>query len=296
MKNINLLNLSNRAMTMIRNKKGYRNENCYGSGVRDLREIIEYEIVELGNIDIQDTLIILYDYKPLHLLEEDLINEDLINQEIENMIKFIKEFSKFESLEGLWLCAKEEDVKQLYWNEDNDLQTYYLTGNEMIISDIGYDGCLIVCEDIEKLKKEKNNLYHFELISNNNSIKEYKVYDTNNEVGYFKIKFNKENTAYLEMFEVYENKRRKGYGTDIIQKIIKDFDLYELQGMVDINDKENMKNTIHFLMSLNVLWDNMCQICCHIDYCTCDIIHECCINDIEKDDLSFTINKNYLNL
>lgn len=40
---------------------GYRTETAYGSGVRDLEEVVKFEIVELGNVDIPDTLLDTFD-------------------------------------------------------------------------------------------------------------------------------------------------------------------------------------------------------------------------------------------
>jgi hypothetical protein len=40
----------------LKNYIGYRTEELYGSGVRDMLQVTDYEIDELGNIDIQMTL------------------------------------------------------------------------------------------------------------------------------------------------------------------------------------------------------------------------------------------------
>lgn len=40
----------------------YRTEAAYGSGIRNITEIIEHEIFELGNTDILDYLVKHYDY------------------------------------------------------------------------------------------------------------------------------------------------------------------------------------------------------------------------------------------
>ena len=51
---------------------GYRTEIAYGSGVRDLEKIIRYEIEELNNLDIPDTLVFKWD---LTQLEKETIQD-----------------------------------------------------------------------------------------------------------------------------------------------------------------------------------------------------------------------------
>lgn len=60
---------------MIKNRKGYRTETCSGSCVRDLEEILRFEIGELGNTDVLEYLKenhnILLDFE----LDENTIND-----------------------------------------------------------------------------------------------------------------------------------------------------------------------------------------------------------------------------
>ncbi len=105
----------------------FRNENIYGSGVRDLYEIVAYEIGELGNTDISAYLKENYGYKGRARNADAVIN-------------FLKE--KFPEYQyGLWLCSKQAAI-DWYDGTEEELTEYEIPSDAVIISDLGYEGVL----------------------------------------------------------------------------------------------------------------------------------------------------------
>ena len=76
-------------------KKGYRNNDCYNSGVTDIYEIIEHEIDELDNPDIPDCMGEHYDIQ--------FEDNSFVSSQI---IAFLKENFPTHKY-GLWLAEKE---------------------------------------------------------------------------------------------------------------------------------------------------------------------------------------------
>ena len=147
---------------------GYRTEIAYGSGVRDLEKIIRYEIEELNNLDIPDTLVFKWD---LTQLEKETIQDFTDNffdkyiddkQKQEEIIKICLNIIKREypnAKYALWLTNKDV-VKKLYGGQDNNIDTYEIK-NTKPISDLGFDGGLYVYDEIPKPinKIQENNQY-----------------------------------------------------------------------------------------------------------------------------------------
>lgn len=121
----------------------YRTETAYGSGVRDLRGVIEYEIIELGNTDIIETLL---DTFKVTEEQDRKLNKYLDNFEYEDEVvdicmDIIR--NKYPQAKyALWLADK-DTVKSLYGGSDEDIDAYEIE-YEMPISDLGYDGKLFV--------------------------------------------------------------------------------------------------------------------------------------------------------
>lgn len=109
-------------------KTGYRNESCYGSGIRDLYEIIEFEMDELENEDIPDYIKKNYGYTGRDDSSEDVIS-------------FLKE-NLPEHKYGLWLASKEA-VKRLYDGSEENIVEVKIPNDAVIVSDLGFDGFLI---------------------------------------------------------------------------------------------------------------------------------------------------------
>ena len=135
---------------------GYRTEETYGSGVRDLRDVIEFEIVELGNIDIPDTLNNTFAHRDEqgYFIENILDNfEDSSEEEKQNLVDVCVDIIKQTYPNAkycLWLASKESVVRYYGGREDN-IDTYKIQYDKPI-SDLGFneDGCLYVYDELPK--------------------------------------------------------------------------------------------------------------------------------------------------
>lgn len=135
-------------------KVGYRNETIYGSGVRDLRDVIEFEIVELNNVDIPDTLlnsfpVRLNQRKELEYIVDDI--EELTDEEKQKAVDTCVDVIKVEYPNAkycLWLGSKETIENNYEGNEEN-IDAYNIEYTKPI-SDLGfeYDGCLFVFSEL----------------------------------------------------------------------------------------------------------------------------------------------------
>ena len=112
--------------------KGYRTEQIYGEGYRDLKKVVTHEIKELGNEDIID-----------HLLEIKAINKR------EEVFKFVNYLYELGLTECMWLCDSKEDVINEYLQDEPEINNYedyideYDLNNIFIISDLGTEGKLV---------------------------------------------------------------------------------------------------------------------------------------------------------
>lgn len=124
----------------------YRSEDSYGSGVRDILDIMTFEIYELKNIDILE-------YTLDHYLQNSNIEET-----VENMIADIEIFNEEEVYKvckliineinkqtdhnlkyALWL-AEYDAVSNIYSFNESSIEAY--NTSDIILSDLGYDGIL----------------------------------------------------------------------------------------------------------------------------------------------------------
>ena len=124
----------------------YRSEDSYGSGVRDILDIMTFEIYELKNIDILE-----------YTLEHYLQNSN-IEETVENMIADIEIFNEEEVYKvckliineinkqtdhnlkyALWL-AEYDAVSNIYSFDESSIEAY--NTSDIILSDLGYDGVL----------------------------------------------------------------------------------------------------------------------------------------------------------
>lgn len=116
----------------------YRTESCYGSGVRDLAEILTYEIEELGNDGTLDELV-----------ERGLIPGTELtlgtDKEIGNAV--VREINKSTGRNfkyGLWLASK--DAVQSLYDGSDDIDAY--EASDTVLVDLGYDGRLYAYESM----------------------------------------------------------------------------------------------------------------------------------------------------
>ena len=130
----------------------YRSEDSYGSGVRDIIDIMTYEIYELGNIDILDYVCehylsnedkqiiirVIPEIESGELSEKDI--EDLCIDIIDKINKKTKHNLKF----ALWLADKNV-VEDMYADDELNIDAYYVS--DIILADLGYDGILFAYDE-----------------------------------------------------------------------------------------------------------------------------------------------------
>lgn len=116
---------------------GYRNETFQNCGSRIFKDVINYEINELGNNDIIDTISKFYKQDKLH--------------HIKNKVDFICDFfanilnCKISELRCIWLTSM-DGIKSAYSvnNDSDEVNLYYINKYMYPVSDIGLDGTLFV--------------------------------------------------------------------------------------------------------------------------------------------------------
>lgn len=159
--------ISNTLSKMMHDKKGYRTENYSGSGIRNLEEILKYEIGILGNTDVLAYLKknhnILSDFELDKNTIKDLkeVSEDdkdlkklIIEEEqemvisnstyfIEQILNFIEQIIGTRKVTGLWLTTI-ENVVNIYGANIYNIDKYSLPKEYIVISDLSIDGALFV--------------------------------------------------------------------------------------------------------------------------------------------------------
>ena len=135
---------------------GYRYENLFGSGVRSLRDIVTYEVLELGNDDILDTVLGSFTMAPSDrkAVQDALNGKDCRKKAVESCLKAIREEypnAKY----ALWLCNSPDDVISSYSEDGDDGEQIsmddidaYPKGLPKPISDLGDEGKLWVYNDM----------------------------------------------------------------------------------------------------------------------------------------------------
>lgn len=118
--------LSFTAKQIFTNKLGYRNDG-YGDGsIRLVEEIIQYEVEELGNLDILSTCERLYKVTDINCLLE-------------------QRFNREENVFAIWLTTPEGVVKN-YSEEEVQISEYQLPEDALILSDLDSEGILIATQ------------------------------------------------------------------------------------------------------------------------------------------------------
>lgn len=107
---------------------GYRTESLYGEGKRDLREVVNHEVTDLGNTDIID-----------YLTEKGVMNSI---DGLDDVINVLYEMG-YDSV--VWLCDTKQDIIECYPPVHGDEYEFdeYTIKDPVIISDLGKDGKLI---------------------------------------------------------------------------------------------------------------------------------------------------------
>lgn len=131
----------------------YRSEDSYGSGVRDIIQIMVYEIYELGNTDILEYISEHYldaeDKKVVAQLimmieSGDELSEDDIENLCEELVDKINKKTNHNLKYALWLADKNV-VEDMYAYDTLNIDAY--NTSDVILSDLGYDGILFAYDE-----------------------------------------------------------------------------------------------------------------------------------------------------
>lgn len=157
---------------MIEDNKGYRTESFSGSGIKDLEELLYWEISVLGNIDILVYLKENYNIPSDFELDESTINklkekaEDeielkklIIEEEqkmailnetyfIDQILNFIEERFGTKDVEAIWLTTDKNVLLRYMRGSDEVIDEYILPKEYIVISDLDIDGALFVYKSI----------------------------------------------------------------------------------------------------------------------------------------------------
>ena len=154
----------------------YRTENAYGSGERNLRAIIEYEVFELGNTDIFDYMLKHYDFEKYTLKSAFLntlqtmreMNGDSDPESVESFERVANDIGKNTAKKafmdsvmdlikyvtgkniryGLWLAEKDAVIRFYNNMSKENIDTYRTS--DVILSDLNEDGILFGYEEKPK--------------------------------------------------------------------------------------------------------------------------------------------------
>lgn len=129
----------------------YRTESAYGSGVRDIIQVIFWEVTECCNMDILDYTVknhreCLSEHTLKNLtmiLNNDTILELAVLEIIKDVIKEINKYYGLNLKYCLWLTSREA-VINLYNGDESSIDEYEIS--DIILSDLGYDGKLFAYE------------------------------------------------------------------------------------------------------------------------------------------------------
>lgn len=129
----------------------YRSEDSYGSGIRDILDVMVFEIYELENTDILD-------YCLKHYLQNTML-EDIVKDVIDNVISFSEEeiYSICRSIVdeinsqtnhnlkyALWLADK-DTVIDMYADTEESILAYKTS--DVILANLGRDGILFAYDN-----------------------------------------------------------------------------------------------------------------------------------------------------
>ena len=133
---------------------GYRTETAYGSGVRDLRSVLEFEIVYLGNSDIPETLLTTFNLtkEQQAYIRSTVDNiEDLSDENKQKLVDVCIDIIKREFPNAkycLWLADKNVIID--YYGGIEETIDEYEIENLKPISDLGWEGKLYVYSELPK--------------------------------------------------------------------------------------------------------------------------------------------------
>ena len=135
--------------TMLNQKVGFRTENFSGSNIRSLEDVVYFEIRELGNTDILDTMNDFYELdfsSYMDIEDENVIADESYRDVLELILSHLeKQFNtSHNNLGAIWLTTY-DNVEKIYCKSPNDkINMVYIHHNFYPISDLGTDGTLFV--------------------------------------------------------------------------------------------------------------------------------------------------------
>jgi hypothetical protein len=137
--------------TLLKTRIGYRNEHFQGSGMKQAYDVIGYEIQELYNTDIIDTMSSLYNLDlSKYMMEDEDYDYPVVDMEcsldlIQEIMSFLEKKFKTDkqNIYVVWVTTAEA-VKKFYSfdNEEPELTTVSIKDNWLPISDIDTQGIL----------------------------------------------------------------------------------------------------------------------------------------------------------
>lgn len=133
---MNLNKLSETSKSLLQNKQGFRNNEYYNSGVVSFEEILKYEVMELGNVDILLTCRKLYDIK------FDMRNK---KESIQKVLDYFYKIYKTKNLYAIWLTSQ-DNVQRYYPGSTSN--KYLINKTSLIVSDLDVEGVLFIDRSI----------------------------------------------------------------------------------------------------------------------------------------------------
>lgn len=133
---MNLNKLSETSKSLIQNRMGFRNNEYYNSGVVSFEEILKYEVIELGNVDILLTCRKLYDIK------FDMRNK---KESIQKVLDYFYKIYKTKNLYAIWLTSQ-DNVQRYY--PGSAISKYLINKTSLIVSDLDVEGILFIDRSI----------------------------------------------------------------------------------------------------------------------------------------------------
>lgn len=154
---MNLRNLSGETLQLLNEGVGWRTENFSGEGIRDIQRVVDFETLELLNVDIPETMLHLYS-SLLTREEAELVSLYTLVQDPEvdwEELAFRKRQQFLDTVFNLAIRVTGNPTPHCIWLADMDtVQAYYLQGEEgdidgyaipdnaCVLADLGYDGAL----------------------------------------------------------------------------------------------------------------------------------------------------------
>lgn len=127
---------------------GYRTlESSFNSIVAPFEDVLEYETLELGNVDIYLTMRELYNIK-LDLRWKCQKCNEIVMQ-------FLRNKYRGTGIYCVWLCDDIQDVKRLYARNGEEIIRVYLPDNALLVSNLGPDGKLYIIHSCQTYSYEK---------------------------------------------------------------------------------------------------------------------------------------------